>query len=483
MAEDLTSSPAFTRTRPVAPIVRQHQRFLLRELHFTQQFAALYYARLSSLRDRALAALRAGPTCGSLPKFETRVLELTIGTPSVVAGTLFKQMKAYTRFLDDYQKELVRIDAGDDDGADDEAIALEDDLVRADTAVTTAGEGLANNLCSEKDLLLLEDESGRIELCGNINAHQFVTGLVVAIYGKLMEKGKFDVSSVALCGPLEPSPRWPLKTTTTAEPRYIAFVSGLRIGFQGQTSANIDLLLDYLLGNLGDDASVAQSACITRLVIGGDSIDLTEELKLKSKVKLDPTDHVRVTDNREKNTSANSMRELDSVLAMLADAVEVELMPGELDPSNAFLPQQPLHPILLRNAAKKSTLRLVTNPFEFSVPDFEATVFVSSGQNVTDVEKQTRLATVAQRMELIHSCGCACPTAPNTLVCYPFKSSDPFLFTSPVNLFVACNQTTYESTWSNGCRYVSVPSFAASATLVLVDLNSPTLSTTSLSFA
>lgn len=42
-------------------------------------------------------------------------------------------------------------------------------------------------------------------------------------------------------------------------------------------------------------------------------------------------------------------------------------MPGDNDMSDAFVPQQPLHPVLLPHAARMSSLRLVTNPFEFTV--------------------------------------------------------------------------------------------------------------------
>lgn len=39
-------------------------------------------------------------------------------------------------------------------------------------------------------------------------------------------------------------------------------------------------------------------------------------------------------------------------------------MPGEFDPTNYTLPQQPLHRCMLPLASAYATLRLVTNPYQ-----------------------------------------------------------------------------------------------------------------------
>lgn len=50
------------------------------------------------------------------------------------------------------------------------------------------------------------------------------------------------------------------------------------------------------------------------------------------------------------------------MLAELAATVEVDLMPGENDPTNFTMPQQPFNPCLIPIAKKYSTLSCVTNP-------------------------------------------------------------------------------------------------------------------------
>ncbi|EPY24742.1 DNA polymerase delta subunit 2 [Strigomonas culicis] len=283
-------------------------------------------------------------------------------------------------------------------------------------------------------------------------------------------------------------------------------------------------------GQMGEDATLfTRARHIARLVIGGNSIAMTEEQKLKLKVKLDPSDHVRLNDDKTQAgtvTSAKLMREFDKLLARLTATVEVELMPGDHDMSDAFQPQQPLHPVLLPTAARLSSLRLVTNPFQFvagddgaeeRASDGRARFFVTSGQNMNDVARETRYTDRLAAMEMVVRSGCACPTAPNTLFSYPFRDEDPFLFGALPHAFVVCDQPRFETRYAplaaleaDSCRHVTaaaagaggrereaaakrskleegaappgvrlvcVPSFQATGSVVLVDVHSPTLET------
>lgn len=48
-------------------------------------------------------------------------------------------------------------------------------------------------------------------------------------------------------------------------------------------------------------------------------------------------------------------------------SVPVDVMPGEFDPTNYTLPQQPLHPCMFPLATAYSTLQLVTNPYQATI--------------------------------------------------------------------------------------------------------------------
>lgn len=48
-------------------------------------------------------------------------------------------------------------------------------------------------------------------------------------------------------------------------------------------------------------------------------------------------------------------------------SVPVDVMPGQYDPTNYTLPQQPLHPCMFPLSSAYNTLQLVSNPFEASI--------------------------------------------------------------------------------------------------------------------
>jgi DNA polymerase delta subunit 2 len=572
--------------RDSCPVVRTHQRFLLRSLEFTQQYAPMYRCRLEAQYIPALRAIQhvvteyAGESVGSLEP--RRVLELQPGTPAICVGVVYKNMKLLPRFLDEYQRELVRIDAGDEDNDDEGAGAVESvpldtkdglaDVMDEEGELSNGGQTLAAanehySVCNSADELLLEDSSGRVLLQG-LNAERFCTGVVLGVYGKLLANGSVEVVRYAFAGDLRASfvPRpLPRVASSAVEPCYIAFVSGLNINLPRDSSnkeenaavakarASLELLVDFLCGNTSNAALRTKARHISRLVIGGDSIAPTDELKLKKKVKLDPSDHVRLNDDKAQAgvvTSAALMHELDAVLERVVSSIEVEMMPGDNDMSDAFQPQQPLHPILIPKSARHSTLRLVSNPFCFTAMPPACTlkmaakeeesdkkkhkmevstgvnVFVTSGQNINDVARESRFPTRLDTMALVIESGCACPTAPNTLFSYPFCKSDPFLFQRTPHCMVACDQPQFETRFATldemyeethnsysvaaearggagkrklvaantkneeaevisdeaGVRLICVPSFARSGTLVLMDVNSPTLETIAIDF-
>ena len=62
-----------------------------------------------------------------------------------------------------------------------------------------------------------------------------------------------------------------------------------------------------------------------------------------------------------------STRELDLNLLSIARSCPVDIMPGDRDPSNYFLPQSPLNKCLLRSSSKLHTLTLSTNPHSFEL--------------------------------------------------------------------------------------------------------------------
>ena len=80
-----------------------------------------------------------------------------------------------------------------------------------------------------------------------------------------------------------------------------------------------------------------------------------------------------------------------------------------------------------------------------------------------------------------------CPTAPDTLPCYPYQTADPFIIDHTPHVLAVGNQPRYESRLVRGqegqlCRLVALPSFAHTGCVALVDINSPLFATTVMQF-
>ena len=100
-------------------------------------------------------------------------------------------------------------------------------------------------------------------------------------------------------------------------------------------------------------------------------------------------------------------------------------MPGADDPCTFLLPQQAFHPCMLPQATRLETLNLCTNPHAC---DIDGVAFIgSSGQPLDDIMRYVpgddRLGALVESLKYRH----LAPTAPDTLGCCPFTTTDPFV--------------------------------------------------------
>ncbi|CAM9630869.1 unnamed protein product, partial [Hapterophycus canaliculatus] len=191
----------------------------------------------------------------------------------------------------------------------------------------------------------------------------------------------------------------------------------------------VSLLVDFVAGYLGGaEDQERTSARIGRVIVCGDSVAAPSAELLSA--GTGPSKRLNAEQQR---LVASPMKELDNILALLAAAAPVDVMPGESDPANYTLPQQPLHPCLLRNASRFGSLKRVTNPHEAKIG---GRVFLgSAGQPLKDMERYTTSGPDApgakppclRRLEETLEWRHMAPTAPETLGCYPFVTEDPFI--------------------------------------------------------
>ncbi|KAL7693997.1 putative DNA polymerase alpha/epsilon, subunit B, DNA polymerase delta/II small subunit family [Plasmopara halstedii] len=432
-----------------------YQRFVLKQKSYTQQFSHIYVSRLQQLRDVVHVQVQKR-TNNRVPVL-AKVIDLrTDGQECVLIGTLLKVLEAKPDLFD--------------------ALLSEDGVSPIETIKQT--------LATKEDELLLEDESGRVQLVGDIKVAEFVTGVVLGVRGYVNQggsDGRFHVKEIYV--PSFP-PQHPLPTRQDSQ--YVALISGLNIGRNndGQPLRN-HILVDYLAGRLGTQSELQFVSNIVRTIIAGNTLEAESgEIQV-------PT--LKRKTAGELALEVEPLRNADEIVSTLAATMCVDLMPGASDPSNYTLPQQSFHPCLFPRSSRFKSFRCVTNPYEAQIGGVQ--LFGDAGQplrsmlqctlpghdnNNDDMAKhldeeqreQERALDYLQRcVEWCH----AAPTAPDILACFPMANEDPFIFETCPHVYFTGNQPCFSTRLIKGLngqqvRLITVPSFSETSTIVLVDL-------------
>lgn len=170
----------------------------------------------------------------------------------------------------------------------------------------------------------------------------------------------------------------------------------------------------------------------------------------------------------------------------------VHLLAGASDPSGTLLPQQSLPRAMFGDVKNMKNFRCETNPTWLGlesggVGSNRRTMLVHSGQAVEDMYKYvpsppiSRLDLACNSISWRHMA----PTAPDTLWCYPYLTTDPFIMRYTPDLYaIGCQPEFGTRLLRSGdmesdsmseaglrrCRVVLVPEFKSSGELVLVNM-------------
>lgn len=432
---------------------------------YNSQFFSMYLYRSTRLKRRVIDNAmrkwgdRKKRIDGKTIIRKDKILDINSGELCWVTGTIYSDLKNKLNILQDVEKG-------------------EDDVIP-----TPPSSYIGEN--KDTVLLMLEDESGRAILDADeiLKNNLIVTGCIVAILGVEVEAGVFDAVDIIFP---EASPQRPLKAPGKTGNK-IALVSGLRITNEANYDLRLELLKDYLSGELGSDDTRAYVSQITRLIIAGDSIAPMETKAMN--------DFFSTNNYGSKNTSKyekESLEKLDRYITDLLCTIRVSIMPGENDLAEICVPQQPFHKSVFPSSKKYAggkSLSTLTNPTWIELENRGLRLLGTSGQNINDIFKYMEPEVLADpdvTLSVMHATLIwqnIAPTAPDTLYCYPFENRDPFTLTDETpHVYFVGNQSSFASKTVSldvpahpnskaDVRLISVPSFSKTGQIVVLDLD------------
>ena len=285
---------------------------------------------------------------------------------------------------------------------------------------------------------MLEDESGRLRLIGMpLQDSMLVTGCVIAVMGTENANGDFEIIGLKVPDlPRQPQ-RWERDDQEDrsaanngkrkakehhkrTEGSKVAIVSGLAISGELTDTLTMDLLMEYLLGEACVPSTQTDVGKISRLLIAGNSITEGSPLAARDEISDRRASKKYGYDSSAYNPAPTA--HLDEFLATLLPSIPVTVLPGESDPANVSLPQQPIHPAMFPHSraytaapgsGDQGWFESVTNPWEGDIDGWR--MVGTGGQPVDDIFKYVEGDERLEMMENILRWRCLAPTAPDTL--------------------------------------------------------------------
>ncbi|XP_074093592.1 DNA polymerase delta subunit 2 isoform X2 [Cotesia typhae] len=334
-----------------------------------------------------------------------------------------------------------------------------------------------SNYSSEKDQLFLEDEMLRIKLVGNdLNHKEMVTGLICGVLGYQSSGGTFNVKDYCVPGICpQASECYPL-IFPSEEKILILLLSGLDLS-GNPDSLHYQLLSEWISGMAGNNQVQENSAIIAQVIIAD---YLSSLIGNSIKGSVETYTHKGYVNSKNKFTAATketilATRRFDTLLSEIVSTSNVILMPGQFDPSNHSIPQQPFHPSILPLSFRYKSLYAATNPWIGKIGS--RILAGSSGQPIEDIMKVANLNDYSpiDWLEKTLNWRHFAPTAPDTLAAYPYVETDPFIMDECPDIYFVGNTNEYATKCVVGdqrqtIKLICIPKFSKTHTAVVVDL-------------
>ncbi|KAL4479656.1 hypothetical protein ABPG72_004252 [Tetrahymena utriculariae] len=432
------------------------------EKKYEMQYWKTYFKRLDQIKEYFLSNFSEEciPICD-------KILNIKIGEYQVVIATLYKDMKLKPNAL---------------------TVSQERDSYMADD-----------------DVIYMEDQTGRMQLAFNntqfkssinkpkiVDVKNLTSGLVLGIRGiqRVAEINVFEVQEIYCCdlphqehilkipAPLTYGDDTYLENNNNfhdlshyiknyQDHKFLLLTSGLNIDPKIDRYTIIQLK-NHLFG-LTNLKPLMSRVC--RVVIAGNLIEKNKDLdyNLVGSYRMQEQFKQLYTE------IAKKMHDVDKNINDIAGNVCLDIMPGDKDPAQAFLPQQPMNKCYFSSSKSIPTFQLVSNPYKFEQDNIQ--ILGVSGQSMLDIKKYSNYSD--KDIDIIEShllWRHISPTSPDTLQCFPFHESDPFILDELPHVYFSGNspkfetKMIYEENTKKRCRLICVPAISDSNSFVIMNL-------------
>lgn len=138
-----------------------------------------------------------------------------------------------------------------------------------------------------------------------------------------------------------------------------------------------------------------------------------------------------------------------------------------------MMPQQPLHACMFPKSRGNTNFTSVSNPYHLEIEGRQ--IVGTAGQNIKDIHRYSNVDNALDALRMTLTWSHIAPTCPDTLACYPYYQSDPFIMTELPHIYFAGNCEKFESellqkTDGSKTRLICIPNFKETKTGVLVNL-------------
>lgn len=329
-------------------------------------------------------------------------------------------------------------------------------------------ERYSNHYISQDDRLIIEDDGESIAVTGNINAGDFVTGVVVALLGRPIDDcSKFFVFDICYA---EPNMLILESETILSDQRnrnfdrksnveinesiYLMVLSGLEFQHNMDKDSHITKALQNIINFVwgGEDyAENEYSSRVARILVIGNNLfeDRLNHVEGEKSSQDSIEDDIATKIKRSRQlkpyvSSIKATKHMDDFFAELSKTINVDVMPGPSDPTSHLMPQQPFHPCMFPKSSMFSTFNCVTNPHRAIYHD-NIDVLATSGQNIDIIDRFSSISDPIEIMKHHLLWGNMAPSAPDNLYSAPYEDDDPMVIDFIPSIYLAGCQEYYRT--------------------------------------